>query len=96
MASRIDVNVPLAYVSGMAKKIRDAIIEEYKRRGLNPYQLWKLVENEGVSRATVYAFINGVRKAGATRKTKTNLSIEHADAMMEALGLEINIAKGNA
>lgn len=59
--------------------IRSAILAEYKRRKLNPYQLWKLVEDAGVSRATIYAFV----------REQTTLNTRHAAELMRALGLTI-------
>lgn len=82
MPTAIDATLDAAYVCGVAEQndmIRKAILAEYDRRELNPYQLWKLVEGDGVSRATIYAFVNG----------KTTLSTEHAGKIMEALNLKI-------
>lgn len=84
MVAVIDAKAGFAYVSDVAEQndiIRKAIMAEYDRRDLNPYKLWKLVEGEGVSRATVYAFVNG----------KTTLSTEHAGKIMQALGLTIQL-----
>lgn len=66
-----------------ADMIRDEILAEIKRRGLNGYRLWKLVENSGISRATVYAFLSG----------KTTLNTEHASIFLDALGLSITPTK---
>lgn len=66
-----------------ADMIRDEILAEIKRRGLNGYRLWKLVENAGVSRATVYAFLSG----------NTTLNTEHASVLLDALSLSIVPAK---
>jgi len=75
----VDAGSRVAYVRIVPNMIETAILAEYRKRKLKPYGLWKLVEQSGVSRATVYAFVNG----------RTHLSSEHAATFMNALGLKI-------
>lgn len=60
--------------------IRTAIMAEFHRQELNAYKLAKKVEGTGVSRTTVYAFVNG----------DTTLSTAHASRIMTALGLSVS------
>jgi len=77
MAAVIDAEPRSAYLPGVAEDIiRDAIMAEVERRGLNAYQLWKLVEGK-VSRTTVYQFMTG----------NTSLTTETATHILSALSL---------
>lgn len=65
--------------------IRAAILAECERRELNAYQLWKLVKDTGVSRATVFNFF----RKDEDGKPGTTLNTRHAAQILRALGLSI-------
>lgn len=82
MPALIDPPAPTANLAAVPEGediIRSAIMAEYARLDLNPYKLWKMVEDAGVSRATIYAFVNG----------KTKLNTAHAAELLRALGLAV-------
>jgi hypothetical protein len=60
--------------------IRDTINAELKRRGWTKYKLWMAVKDDGISKPTLYDFLNGDR----------NITSEKLEQVLKALNLTIS------